>query len=68
MSTPTPADRQRAYRRARGIGPRQPADTPLARARRRRAAGTPRHELDPDELEALRGYEADVARRRRSSE
>ena len=59
MSTPTPADRQRSYRRARGISAREISDTPLARARRKRAAGAARFELADDELAALRQYEAD---------
>lgn len=53
---------RRARLRARGIEPPSLSlKTPLARARRRLAAGIKSAELEPDELEAIRAYNAAAA-------
>jgi hypothetical protein len=66
----TPAERARAYRRrlAQHREPRTVSDDPLARARRRRRAGVPVDQLEPDEAAALRQYNAERARARRRGE
>jgi hypothetical protein len=67
MSPLTPAERARLYRRRQGIEPRVLSDAPLARARRRLRRGAKVADLDPAEAEALRAYQREQARKRRTS-
>jgi hypothetical protein len=64
----TPAERARDYRaRQRGGPARRLSDDPLARAKRRMRKGAKVADLDPAEAEALRAYQREQARKRRSS-
>jgi hypothetical protein len=66
MSALTPAERARLYReRQRGGPPRKLSDDPLARAKRRMRKGAKVADLDP--AEALRAYQREQARKRRTS-
>jgi hypothetical protein len=69
MTAPlTPAERARLYReRKRGGPPRPLSDDPLARAKRRMRKGAKVADLDPAEAEALRAYQREQARKRRTS-
>lgn len=66
MTGQTPAERARAYRRRKGIEPRKLSDDPVARAKRRIRRGATIDDLDPLEAEALRAYNRERARARRS--
>lgn len=66
MTGQTPAERARAYRRRKGIEPRKLSDDPVARAKRRIRRGATIEDLDPLEAEALRAYNRERARARRS--
>ena len=66
MTGQTPAERARAYRRRKGIEPRKLSDDPVARAKRRIRRGATIDDLDPLEADALRAYNRERARARRS--
>jgi hypothetical protein len=64
----TPAERARLYRERKRGGPaRTLSDDPLARAKRRMRKGAKVADLDPAEREAVRAYQREQARKRRTS-
>lgn len=66
-SARTPAERARAYReRQRGAPARTISDDALARARRKMNRGAKVADLDPAEADALRAYQREQARKRRT--
>jgi hypothetical protein len=68
MSALTPAERARLYRQRQRGGPaRTLSDDPLARAKRRLRRGAKVADLDPAEAEALRAYQREQARKRRTA-